>query len=201
MLLPLIPAMCSDDYSAISPQLSADPTAMATGVTAHGRTTPGLLQNGEPEAEEPLEPEDGLEEITLEGEELFMTLTPEERDAWQKMMDEMETSIKARKEQFDKWYDGFNRRRMFAYSRVRKLQESFRQRADFYASLSEYLTAAKKSGAKVKFVENSTEVQGHTPSDNTQQGKPQEQQQQQQEQDTVNREETVTVKPLLRGTD
>ena len=185
---------------------------MATGVTAHGRTTPGLLQNGEPEEEVPLESEDDSEKVVLEGEELFMTLTQEERDAWQKMMDERETSIKTRKENFDKWYDGINRRRMFAYSRVRKLQESFRQRANFYTNLSEYLAAAKKSGAKVKFAQNGGEGNGQTPSDNTQQEQQQQKQQQQQQQrqqqqpeqqhqENANSEETVTVKPLLRSSE
>nr|KAG5699154.1 hypothetical protein BaRGS_014453 [Batillaria attramentaria] len=108
-------------------------------------------------------PEEPVESI-LEEDELFMALTQEERDAWRQMMEQRETTLKNSKEQFTKWYDGFTRRRMFAYSRMRKLQESFRQRGQFYAEVSDIMAAmeakVKAKSSKVKFAPTESAVNG-----------------------------------------
>lgn len=188
-----------------------------TGVTAFGRTTPALLQTGQVTTEGETEP-------VLEEEELFMALTQEERDVWRQMMEQQETTLKNSKEKFSTWYDGITRRRMFAYSRIRKLQEGFRKRINFYGEIADLVAAmdAKlKTVDKVKVEQKGNIVNGEstandTPSQNheqtpeqNQEQKPQQQQQQpqrqQQEQrqvsqETVVREQTVTVKPLLTQT-
>ena len=102
------------------------------------------------------------EEVVLEGEELFMTLTPEEKESWEQMMKESESDLKNRKDKFEKWCDGISRRRMFAYSRLRKLQESFKQRASFYSDIKDYVAtmeekARRKSHPKVT-VDDSSQI-------------------------------------------
>ena len=132
-----------------------------------------------------------------------MTLTQDERDSWQRMIEERETSLKTRKEQYETWYDGITRRRMFAFARTRKLHESLRKRAGFYSDLSVYVSSlqakAKKNGGRVRFatVDNASdneespqlqEANGQqTPlQQQLEQGQQQQQQQQQQQRSSNN---------------
>lgn len=185
------------------------------GVTT--RTTPGLLttpQQRDPDVDPPEpgypqeagqgENDDG--DVLLEGEELFMTLSANEKEAWEIMMAEKTNSLTARKEKFEKWYDGFTRRRMFAYARARKLHEAFRQKAAFYVDLANYLSAVEakvsdrnENKGQVKVGED----QIGTGDDSTVQVKTVQGQQQRQQglqesagQTAVNHGETVVVQQL-----
>ena len=190
---------------------------MASHVSANGRTTPGLLQHQQPETEPPsTEPEtptgEETEEVVLEGEELFMTLSQEERDTWQRLMEEMEDDRKARKEKFGQWCDGISRRRMFAFSRMRKLQEGIRQRAEFYADVSAYISAVEAK-AKIRRtggggstsgvdaggeVEKGAEANANVSSSMSSQDEKQESKQQQAE-DKGRQLSTVTVRTVVHS--
>ncbi|KAK7098163.1 uncharacterized protein [Littorina saxatilis] len=141
--------------------------------TTNGRTTTSLLRQGSRETEreesreeeEEEEEEESVEEeeVRLEGEELFMTLTPEEEAAWRSMVEQRQTTLTTQKEEFSNWKDGFTRRRMFAYSRIRRLQNNFRQRDGFYGNLAEYIAALEakvKAKKKVKFQDSEGAVNG-----------------------------------------
>ncbi|KAL8609547.1 hypothetical protein ACOMHN_000603 [Nucella lapillus] len=176
-------------------------SAMTTTLPAanDGRTTPASLQqNGHPEPEpETTEPE---QEVVLEGEELFMVMSSEEEEEWRKRMEEMETNLQTRRDNFHRWHDGFTRRRMFAYSRLRKLQQVGRQRGVFLDDISAYIASVKpkvKKDSKKNLKESQkTASQGKdtTVSRDSQQ-------QQRKLDETAADTETVTVKPLLRSSE
>jgi hypothetical protein len=136
--------------------------AATAGVSNNGRSNPGLIRTPnipEPESAAPhpeiADHQAGTEEeVLLEGDERFMSLSAEERQIWEAMMAEREGNLKSGKEKFKKWLDGITRRRMFAYSRARKLHESFKQRSGFYGDLTAYLAMMEN---KVKDGQNQKE--------------------------------------------
>lgn len=123
----------------------------------------------------------------LEDEELFMTVTQEDHDTWQQRMDQNEDTLKARKETFDKWQDDLVRRRMFAYTRMKKLQNCFRQRLTFYSDVNKLIDAMVKKvdsdGDKMALATPFPDIAGADDSSKDPQLQQQEQQEQQQQQE------------------
>lgn len=70
-------------------------------------------------------------------------ISDEERKAFAFMLEKRKEDLIKQKEKFQNWVDSITRRRMFALSRIRKINKSHAQRMEFYDKIDNYLTSAE----------------------------------------------------------
>lgn len=70
-------------------------------------------------------------------------ISDEERKAFAFMLEKRKEELIKQKEKFQNWVDSITRRRMFALSRIRKINQSHTQRMEFYNKIDNYLTTAE----------------------------------------------------------
>ncbi|GFS18013.1 hypothetical protein ElyMa_001510300 [Elysia marginata] len=92
---------------------------------------------------------DHTEESILDEDELFMSLTEEERNEWEAMITHRSKQLEENMTSHKTWSENFTKRRMFAYCRMRKLISSYANRTKFLSDLTSSLnqmSAPKRSG-------------------------------------------------------
>ncbi|XP_005113287.1 putative uncharacterized protein DDB_G0277255 [Aplysia californica] len=80
----------------------------------------------------------------LEEDELFMVLGPDEIREWETMMSHRKEQLLKNQEDFRRWLDAMTRRRMFAYSRIRKLEMASQDRRKFLLKMAHVIEHSKK---------------------------------------------------------
>ena len=81
----------------------------------------------------------------LTPDESFMAVSPEEHESWNNMMKERKKEIDQRQEEFDKWLETMTKRRMFAFSKLKKIERISRERTQYYDEMRKHLHKALSS--------------------------------------------------------
>ncbi|XP_041367774.1 uncharacterized protein LOC121382273 [Gigantopelta aegis] len=81
----------------------------------------------------------------LTPDESFLAVSPEEHESWEKMMETRKNEIAQRQEEFEKWLDNMTKRRMFAYSKLKKIEKISRERTQYYEEMRKHLHKAMSS--------------------------------------------------------
>ncbi|XP_048731106.2 uncharacterized protein LOC125648189 isoform X2 [Ostrea edulis] len=98
-----------------------------------------------------------FEENDLDEYDPDLFITEEEKKAFEYMLEQKRAEIVQRKEDFEKWVDTITRRRMFALSRMRKINISNGKRNKLYGKLEKFITDV--------YSENGDNSRGSTPGD------------------------------------
>ncbi|XP_062571154.1 uncharacterized protein LOC134233181 [Saccostrea cucullata] len=81
-----------------------------------------------------------LEENDLDEYDPDLFITDEEKKAFEYMLEQKRAAIVQRKENFEKWVDAITRRRMFALSRMRKINLFHGKRNKLYGKLEKFIS-------------------------------------------------------------
>ncbi|RUS84358.1 hypothetical protein EGW08_007890 [Elysia chlorotica] len=117
--------------------LEADPATTDTGKGDNQSGSENLTNN-----QSLVRSAENTEDNILEEDELFMTLTEEERNEWETMMSDRSKQLEQSLSQHQAWAEDFTKRRMFAYCRMRKLIASYASRGKFLSDVTSHLTQA-----------------------------------------------------------
>lgn len=84
-----------------------------------------------------------LDENDLDEYDPDLIITEEERKAFEYMLAQKREEMEKRDEMFENWVDRFTRRRMFALSRMRKLNKGRIERLQFYNHVDSYVKSVE----------------------------------------------------------
>ncbi|KAK3102730.1 hypothetical protein FSP39_013505 [Pinctada imbricata] len=80
-----------------------------------------------------------MDENDLDEYDPDLYITDEEKQAFEYMLTQKRDEIVERKEKFEKWVDGITRRRMFALSRIRKINQKYGIRKSFFGEVETFI--------------------------------------------------------------